>query len=54
VAYGLAGAIRAGDRIRAVARGAAEGARNASQNAGDAGASQDGAEAAPAEHRQPS
>jgi hypothetical protein len=31
VAYGLAGAIRAGARIRAVARGAAEGARNASQ-----------------------
>ena len=29
--YGLAGAIRAGERIRAVARGAAEGARNASQ-----------------------
>jgi hypothetical protein len=31
LAYGLAGAIKAGERIRAVARGAAEGARNASQ-----------------------
>ena len=31
VAYGLAGAIRAGERIRAVARGAADGARSASR-----------------------
>jgi hypothetical protein len=31
LAYGLAGAIKAGDRVWSVARGAAEGARNASQ-----------------------
>ena len=35
LAYGLAGAIRAGERIRAVARGAAEGARGASQRASE-------------------
>jgi hypothetical protein len=33
LAYGLAGAIRAGDRIKAVARGAVDGARNASHSA---------------------
>lgn len=36
LAYGLAGAIRAGERIKAVARGAAEGARQASQPPGEA------------------
>jgi hypothetical protein len=46
VAYGLAGAIRAGDRIRAAARGAAEGARNGSQRT-------DQAESGPAEAKQP-
>lgn len=34
VTYGLAGAIRAGDRVRAVARGAADGARKAARSPG--------------------
>jgi hypothetical protein len=37
LAYSLAGAIRAGHRIRAVARGAAEGARNASESTTETG-----------------
>ena len=49
-AYGLAGAIRAGERISAVARGAAEGARSASHSGAPASpsgapASQSGAAA---------